>query len=50
MSSPNLDELQVGEGPHGVVRTIRGQAGAVSWLGLRVMAEGLERGHRGLVN
>lgn len=50
MSSPNLDELQVREGPHSVVRTIRGQAGAVSWLGLQVMAEGLERGHWGLVN
>lgn len=50
MSCPNLDELQVREGPHGVVRTIRGQVGAVSWLGLQVTAEGLKRGHWGLVN
>lgn len=46
----DLDELQVREGPHGVVRTIRRQAGAVGGLGWQVMADGLERGHRGLGN
>lgn len=51
ISSPDshLNELQVREGPHGVVRTVRRPAGAIGWLGLQVVADGLERRHRGLV-
>ena len=51
ISSPDshLNELQVGEGPHGVVRTVRRPAGPISWLGLQVVADGLERRHRRLV-
>lgn len=45
--SPYLDELQVGKGPHSVVGTVRGQAGAVGGFRLQ---EGLQRGHGGLVN
>lgn len=45
--SPYLDELQVGKGPHSVVRTVRRRAGAVGGFRLQ---EGLQRGHWGLVN